>query len=122
MELIHTSPESITKRFLNVVKITNYNITTLPDFRRGFLGFFGFDEGLDCSESSYIKHKKRQTNFTQIYYNCNSTPITEKYCFSFQQTPDKNNFYLEMILGNFSRLMADGNLNLQPDIHTFELT
>ena len=88
MELIHTSPEAITKRFLHVVQITNYNITTLPDFRRGFLGFFGFDEGLDCSESSYILNtKKRQTNFTQIYYNCNSTPITEKILLFFPANP-----------------------------------
>lgn len=59
MELIHTSPEAITKRFLNFDKITNYNISTLPDFRRGFLGFFGFDEGPDCSESSYILNTKK---------------------------------------------------------------
>ena len=89
MELIHTSPEAITKRFLNVVKITNYNITTLPDFRRGFLGFFGFDEGLDCSESSYILNTKKdkQTLHTQIYYNCNSTLITEKILLFFPANP-----------------------------------
>lgn len=73
MELIHTSPEAITKRFLNVVKITNYNITTLPDFRRGFLGFFGFDEGLDSSESSYIlntkKTNKLYTDLLQLQFH-----------------------------------------------------
>ena len=108
MELIHTSPEAITKRFLNVVKITNYNITTLPDFRRGFLGFFGFDEGLDCSESSYILNTKKDK---QTLHRFTTTaiphPSLEKYCFSFQQTLDKNNFCLEMILGNFSGLMAE---------------
>lgn len=108
MELIHTSPEAITKRFLNVVKITNYNITTLPDFRRGFLGFFGFDEGLDCSESSYILNTKKDK---QTLHRFTTTaiphPSLKKYCFSFQQTLDKNNFCLEMILGNFSRLIAE---------------
>ena len=103
----HISSQAITKRFLIVVKITNYNITTLPDFRRGFLGFFGFDEGLDCSESSYILNTKKDK---QTLHRFTTTaiphPSLKKYCFYFKQTLDKNNFCLEMILGNFSRLMA----------------